>query len=106
MRVVSQMVKAQVESQIKVKDLSKFSASIAPAEHASWHDARTELMAEAKAGLKARLETALSGASDESALADIRARFESDERELEHSIDHTVHQFSCTLDVAYNFLSN
>tara|TARA_B100000963_G_scaffold317515_1_gene298003 strand:- start:100 stop:240 length:141 start_codon:yes stop_codon:yes gene_type:complete len=38
------MVKTQVESQIKVKDLSKFSASIAPAEHASWHDARTELM--------------------------------------------------------------
>ena len=130
----------------EVKDLSKFSASIAPAEHASWHDARTELMvrsrrplhallphtltpltpslslrarprshtlpkraptqAEAKAGLKARLETALSGADDDSALADIRARFENDERDLEHSIDHTVHQFSCTLDVAYNFLSS
>ena len=63
-------------------------------------------MAEAKAGLKARLETALAGANDDAALADIRARFENDERDLEHNIDHTVHSFSCTLDVAYNFLSN
>lgn len=62
--------------------------------------------AEAKAGLKARLETALGAANDDAAIAGIRTRFENDERELEHAIDHTVHSFSCTLDVAYNFLSS
>ena len=40
------MVKQQVESQIKVRDLSHTSVSIAPADYASWHDVRTELMAE------------------------------------------------------------
>ena len=43
----------------KVRDLSHTSASIAPADYASWHDVRTELMAEAKTGFKARVEAEL-----------------------------------------------
>ena len=38
------MVKTQVESQIKVRDLSSTAVSIAPADYSSWHDVRTELM--------------------------------------------------------------
>ena len=51
------MVKQQVESQIKVRDLSHTSVSISPADFSSWHDVRTELMAEAKKGFKARVES-------------------------------------------------
>jgi len=39
--------------------LSHTSVSIAPADYASWHDVRTELMAEAKTGFKARVESEL-----------------------------------------------
>ena len=99
------MVKTQVESQIKVRDLSATAVSIAPADYSSWHDVRTELMAEAKAGLKARVETELSAAQDDAALKEMRDRFSAEERALEHSIDHTVHTFSAALDVEYNFLS-
>ena len=81
-------VKQQVESQIKVRDvsfghlnpsslyaapptlptlpldffilqLSHTSVSIAPADYSSWHDVRTELMSEAKGGFKARVEAEL-----------------------------------------------
>ena len=43
----------------KVRDLSHTSVSIAPADYSSWHDVRTELMAEAKSGFKARVEAEL-----------------------------------------------
>jgi len=42
--------------------------SIAPADFGSWHDARTELMSEAKSGLKARVEAELAAAADEDEL--------------------------------------
>ena len=45
--------------QIKVRDLSHTSVSIAPADYSSWHDVRTQLMAEAKTGFKARVEAEL-----------------------------------------------
>ena len=50
------MVEAQVENQIPLHDLSNTSVSIAPADYSSWHEVRTELMGEAKAGLKARVD--------------------------------------------------
>ena len=34
-----------------------------------------------------------------------RDRFAAEERAIEHNIDHQVHQFSCALEVEYNFLS-
>ena len=58
--------------------------------------------AEAKAGLKARVETELSAAQDDAALKEMRDRFSAEERALEHQIDHTVHTFSAALDVEYN----
>ena len=92
------------QSQIKVRDLSHTAVTISPADYSSWHDARTELMAEAKAGLKARVETELAVAASEEDMADLREKFNAEERAIEHSIDHTVHNFSCSLDVEYNFL--
>merc|ERR1719359_2227190 len=89
------MVKQQVESQIKVRDLSHTSVSIAPADYSSWHDVRTELMAEAK--------TAAAGGEN---LDELKAAFQQEERAIEHEIDHTVHTFSASVDVSYNFLSH
>jgi hypothetical protein len=68
------MVKQQVESQIKVRDFSKLAVTLAPADYESWHVARTETMAEAKAGLKAKLEAELSAAQDEDELQGLRDR--------------------------------
>ena len=69
---------------------------------AGWHDARTELMAEAKAGLKARVEAELAVAPDEAAMAKLREQFSAEERSIEHKIDHEVHTFSAALDITYN----
>lgn len=49
------VVKTQVESQIKVRDFSRASVSISPAEFGSWSDARAELLTEAKRPLKAQV---------------------------------------------------
>lgn len=38
-------------------------------------------------------------------MQDLREKFAAEERQIEHSIDHTVHNFSASLDVEYNFLS-
>ena len=63
------MVKSQVASQIKVRDFSEAQVSIAPAECASWQELRTQLMQEAKRGLKAKLEAEMGAivGTDESA---------------------------------------
>ena len=61
-------------------------------------------MAEAKGRLKARLETALSN-MDAGQTESIRQKFQEEERELEHGVDHTVHTFSAMVDISYNFLS-
>jgi hypothetical protein len=42
------LVKSQVSSQIKVRDLSKAMVSIQPADHPSWSNARADLIVEAK----------------------------------------------------------
>ena len=43
-------------------------------------------MAEAKAGLKARVEAELAVAADDTAMAGLREKFASEERSIEHSI--------------------
>ena len=49
-----------------MRDLSHTSVSIAPADYASWHDVRTELMAEAKKGFKARVESEMAAGEHQS----------------------------------------
>ena len=99
------MVKSQVESQIKVRDFSSASVSIAPAEYGSWAEARTEMMADQKATLKAQLEAELGSITEAAAIEELRGAFAKKERELEHRVDHTPHTFAVTLDIEYNFLS-
>jgi len=59
--------------------------SIAPADYASWHDVRTELMAEAKTGFKARVESELAAAGGEN-LDELKAAFQQEERAIEHQV--------------------
>lgn len=77
------MVKAQVESQIKVRDMSAAKLSISPADHTSWSDVRTELIAEKKTALRSELETELAALSDESDIDKIRKEFGVRERKIE-----------------------
>jgi len=85
-----------------VRDLSHTAVTISPADYSSWHDARTELMSEAKAGLKARVEAELAAAAGDEDIKALRDKFAAEERAIEHQIDHQVHTFSTSLDVTYN----
>ena len=98
------LVRTQVESQIKVRDLSRASVSISPAEFASWNEARAELMAEKKKPLMASRAAEL-GAAMPDEHEGIRLHYEQKERELEHEIDHRPLELNLSLGVAYNFLS-
>jgi hypothetical protein len=100
------VVKTQVESQIKVRDLSQASVTLSPAEYSSWSEARSDLMMEAKRPLKAQLAAELSAVADsESQQNDIRLAFASREKAIEHDIDHKPLDMHLVLDVNYNFLS-
>lgn len=99
------LVKTQVESQIKVRDLSRATVSITPAEFSSWSDARAELLTEAKRPLKAQLEAEMAAAANESEQRQIRAAFDQREKAIEHEIDHKPLEMHLSLGVAYNFLT-
>ena len=57
-------------------------------------------MAEAKAGLKAKLEAELASMSDDSQVEAIRDAFSKEERALEHKLDHEIHTFSAIFRTA------
>jgi len=104
-KTILPMVKQQVESQIKVRDMSAAKITIQPADHTSWSDVRTELIAEKKAALRSELETELVALSDEGDIEKLRTSFSARERRIEHEVDSKVHNFSATVDVEYNFLA-
>lgn len=98
-------MRTQVASQIKVRDLSHAQVMIQPAEFASWAEARTALVTEAKMPLQAALESQISAAVDDAEVKQLRAAFSEKERQIEHDIDHKQMEFHLNLGVAYNFLS-
>lgn len=77
--------------QIKVRDLSRASVSISPAEFGTWSQARSELLLEAKRPLKAQLQAELAAAADETAAEEIRAAFQAREKALEVRIASLAH---------------
>ena len=100
-KTILPMVKQQVESQIKVRDMSSAKVSIEPADYTSWSDVRTELIAEAKVSLRSELETELAAATEGTDISELRRSFLVRERSIEHKVDSTVHNFSATIDVTY-----
>ena len=99
------LVKTQVESQIKVRDFSRASVSIAPADFASWDDARASLLTTAKAPLKSQLQAELAAASDDAEKTKIRDAFAQREAAIEAEIDHKNLDLHLSLGISYNFLS-
>ena len=100
------LVKSQVESQIKVRDFTRASVTVQPAEYASWAEARNEMIVEAKRPLKAQLQAELQNARDEESQDEIRAAFQSREAALEHELDHRPLDLHMEVSYAYNFLSH
>lgn len=86
----------------------RFNVTLAPADFGSWQTARDTLMSEAKHGLRASLDSemaALGADATEESLAALKDKFQAKERDIEHSIDHSVHTFTAAYDISYNFLS-
>lgn len=98
-------MKTQVESQIKVRDFSRATVSVQPAEHASWSEARSAMVVESKRKLKVQREAAMAAAPTSEAQAAIKKDFETQEAAIERDIDHTPYDLHVSLGVAYNFLS-
>jgi hypothetical protein len=97
------LVKTQVESQIKVRDMSRASVSITPAEFGSWADARAELITEEKRPLKAQRDAEIADAAGNvEAINKINANFKAQERALESEIDHKPMEFHMSLGISYN----
>ena len=100
------LVCSQVDSQIKVRDFSRATVAISPAEYPNWGDARSDIMVEAKRPLKAQMATELSMAANSDAANKIRVEFDKREKALENEIDHRPLEMHLELGVNYNFLSN
>jgi len=92
-------------SQIKVRDFSRASVSISPAEFGSWADARAELLTEAKRPLKAQLEAELAAAANDAESKQIRDAFVQREKAIENELDHKPLEMHLSMSVAYNFLT-
>lgn len=99
------LVKQQVESQIRVNDLSKMSVSVAPADHSSWSAAADMLTKEAVAPIKAEQRRAIKRADgDHEAIARINADF-AERIEAEQAMVASVPlEFHMALKTKYNFL--
>lgn len=99
------LVKAQVQSQIRVADLSKLAVSIHPADHSSWSQAADQLTKEAVAPLKAEQRRSLKRADgDADAISRINAEFaERIEAEQAMVATHPL-EFFVELETKYNFL--
>jgi len=84
-----------------VRDFSRASVSIEPAEFGSWAEARSALLTEAKRPTKAAAEAEIAAADgDEERIDKIRAGFSSKERAIEHEIDHRPLEVHMSLGVS------
>ena len=100
------MVKAQVSSQIRVRDFSAAQISIAPAEHGSWSDVRKSLIAERLAPLRRKLSVQKRAATTDEEIADLDAEFTVKQSQIEADVDHTKFDVHFEVEVKYNFLSD
>lgn len=99
------LVKQQVESQIRVHDLSKMSVSVAPADHSSWSAAADMLTKEAVAPIKAEQRRAIKRADgDPEAIARINAEFAERIEAEQAMVANVPLEFHMALKTKYNFL--
>lgn len=99
------LVKQQVESQIRVADLSKMAISIAPADHANWSTAADEMVREATAPLKAEMRRAIKRAGDDQTLlAKINDDYSNKIERKQADVTNVPLEFHVALKTTYNFL--
>ena len=98
-------VKAQVESQLRVRDLSNASVTLSPADFSSWTEAKNELVMSAKKTAKALYQTQLGATSDAAQREELNVKWTAREAEIEHEIDYEPISVSLELAVEYNFLA-
>ena len=105
-QAVMPVVKQQVEAQVKVRDYSKASVSIAPAEYASWQCALEAVTADAVRPFKDLRRRELAAASNADAKAAINSKYDMDEHRAMHMAQHTPLEFHMELEHQYNFMSH
>jgi len=98
-------VRAQVASQLKVKDMSEFSVSASPADHRDWKAAREALVSRATASAKAAHAVRLTELNSEDEKTAEKATFRKSLRDIESIVDATPIELSAAFTVQYNFLS-
>lgn len=91
---------------VPVRDFSKASVTIAPADFASWADARADLVTEKKRPLKAQMEAEIAGVEGDEAIETIRNKFAAQERALENEIDHTPLEMHLSMAVSYKYAAS
>tara|TARA_Y100000591_G_scaffold298586_1_gene290493 strand:- start:272 stop:643 length:372 start_codon:yes stop_codon:yes gene_type:complete len=97
------LVRTQVQTQIKVRDLSKASVHVCPSEHNTWKEARNEIALAAKKPIRARMNAEIATASSDQHDA-IRAKYEAEMNSAEYDVDNKTRSFNMELGIEYNFL--
>lgn len=104
---VMPVVRSQVESQVRVRDFSKFSVSISPSDHASWQAAMEQLTAEHVRPIKSDRTRALAAADkgDSGMIAKINAKYDDMEHSATQKIQNTPMEFHIEAEIKYNFMA-
>jgi hypothetical protein len=97
------LVRTQVQTQIKVRDLSKASVHVCPSEHNTWKEARNEIASAAKKPIRARMNAELSESPTEKHEA-IRSKYESEMNSAEYDVDNKTRSLNMEIGIEYNFL--
>lgn len=105
---VMPVVRSQVESQVRVRDFSKFSVSISPSDHASWQAAMEQLTAEHVRPVKIERARALAALdkTDTAGIAKVNAKFDDLEHSATQKIQNTPMEFHIEAEIKYNFMAN
>jgi hypothetical protein len=100
------MVKQQVESQIRVADLSTMEVSVHPADYADWGAAAEGMLAEHVQPLKAELKSALRRCKGDQAKMDaVNSEFLARIDEANSAFSHNPLDLHAQIKIAYNFMS-
>ena len=101
------IVKQQVTNQIHVRDMSKFSIDVSPAEYPNWQGAMDALTTDRIRSLKTARSQALANATRSGDKPeDINAHFDAEEIKLTSEVQQTTVTFDIEAEMAYSFMAN
>ena len=101
------IVKTQVTNQIHVRDMSKFSIDLSPADYPNWQSAMDALTADKMRSLKAERAQALANcAKSGDKPEDVNAHFDHEEIKITSEVQQTTVAFDIEAELAYGFMAN